>query len=153
MKTYFVECAHSLDETIRLLRKTQASPFVLTTPEIGFFERFLKYTLFLTYKSLQQESASLRPDILWLCKIAGTKNIDRALEFTRPTGKKVALTSEEELSASALAAVGKTFEPTAAERKKAEKTLQKKFEVSDAALKEYALEDLLIEKAAVATTF
>ena len=135
-----------------MLRKTQASPFVLTTPEIGFLERFLKYTLFLTYKSLQQESP-LRPDILWLCRIACTNNIDRALDFTKPAGKKVVLTSEEELSKSTIAAVGKAYEPTAAERKEAEKTLQKKFGLSDAALKEYALEDLLIEKAAVATTF
>ncbi|MEW5955070.1 MAG: hypothetical protein AB1626_00850 [Candidatus Micrarchaeota archaeon] len=151
MKTYFLDCAHSLDETIRLLRKTQASPFILTRPEIGFFQRFLKYTLFLTYKSLQQETRS--PDLLWLCKIAGTSNIDRALEFTKPLGRKVALTAEDELSAGTLAAVGKTYAPSDAERRKAEKTLQKIFEVSDAALKEYALEDLLIEKAAVATTF
>ena len=152
MKTYFLEYAHSLDETILLLKKTGAPLFILTKPEIGFFERFLKYTLFLTYKSLQQES-QLQPSILWLCKIACTNNIDYALKFTRPLKNKAALTSEEELSENTLAALGRPYTPTAEERRKAEKAMQKQFEFSDAALKEYSLEDLMIERAAVATTF
>ncbi|HII38540.1 TPA: hypothetical protein HA318_00870 [Candidatus Micrarchaeota archaeon] len=155
MKTYFIQLAHSSEDALKLLKKTRAPPFVITRTELGFFPRFLKYSLFSTYKSFQNDepTAARTLGLAWLCKIACTKNIDRTLELTKPNGGKAAITSEDELPPESIALTGTVYEPTATERKAAEKTLQKLFEITDAALEEYALEDLLIEKAAVAATF
>ena len=153
MRVYFAEPRKDLLKLVLTLKKSHSGPFVVVKPELGILPRFLRYTLFSTYKSFQQERAPAKDFALsWLCFIACTPKIDRALKFAAPDGKRIAIACEDELSPAALAQLGPlaSFADDGKWRAAAEKRLAEMYGLSRAALANYSLEDLLIEKSAVA---
>ncbi|MGB9577139.1 MAG: hypothetical protein ACP5IG_03080 [Candidatus Micrarchaeia archaeon] len=150
MQVLFLESDLKQAELVAELRKSLEGPFIVVKPELGIFPRFLKYCLFSTYKSFQEERAPAKDFALsWLCFVACTPKIDKALALTAPRKNVFAVVSESPAHVTARIGREIRFPSSARERAKAEEEVAREYDVSKAALENYCVEDLLIEKAAV----
>ncbi|MCX6767124.1 MAG: KEOPS complex subunit Cgi121 [Candidatus Micrarchaeota archaeon] len=151
MFVYFIRTRTGFEDLVKLLEAECGPDFAVLRPELCFSEKFLRYTLFLAYKSFQDNRASARTiGLEWLCRIAGTGNVSKALGFCLPPKEKGAVAG----IACAKKIPQKTLAAAGSEVKTGLKALGKKaaahFGVTKEALARYPLEDLLIEKAALA---
>lgn len=151
MHIVFVRFSQPIAKLVEAIKKSQCGLFVVVKPELGLLSKFLEYTRFSTYKSFQREQPIARDFTLaWLCAIAGTSKIDGAMRFTAPEGAIAAIASEKPIDLELLGLSPVVFPANEGERKKAEQKLAKMYLITPAALANFALEELIIEKAATA---
>ncbi len=124
--------------------------FIVIRSEYACVPRFVQYAFLQAYKSYVAGAGVAKSlSLEWLCKLALSKNVSSAVNFTKPVE-----------SAACLASVNcfengewkKFSTPIKVEKryfKAFEKTLIDKYCISEKALSVYSLEDLLIESAAV----
>ncbi len=152
MFVYFLRTETDFDNVVKLLKASCGFDLVVVKPELCFSKKFLRYTLFLAYKSFQAGTASAKKiELEWLCRITGTRNVSKALDFCLPERKKnslVGVASVEKIPREILSLGGESVDVH-------EKALGKKaavlFRVPKKLLAKYSLDDLLIEKAALAS--
>jgi len=151
MLVYFVRTETNFDEMVEALKAKFGPDFIAVRPELCFSEKFLRYTLFLAYKSFQNGTASARTmGLEWLCRIAGTGNVSTALKFCLPPREKgsvVGIACAKKIDGAELKGLG---EPVKAGLAELEKKAAALFKVSKNELANYSLEDLLVERAALA---
>jgi tRNA threonylcarbamoyladenosine modification (KEOPS) complex Cgi121 subunit len=152
MFVLFLETRVGFEEVVETLKAKCGPGVVVLRPELCFSAKFLRYTLFLAYKSFQNGGASARSlGLEWLCRIAGTGNVSSALEFCLPPKEKgtlVGIASAREIPAAVFGPLGDAVKP---DPKKLGKEAAARFKVSPAALERNSLEDLLVERSALAS--
>jgi tRNA threonylcarbamoyladenosine modification (KEOPS) complex Cgi121 subunit len=148
MNVYFLKTSLDVKEVLEKLARFKGHAIVLR-PEIAALKKALDYSYFLAYKSFSEGRASARKfELEWISKLAATSNITSALKLCLPRGKEIAVASDLPLDKRTLAAVGKPFKPALGKAKLG--GLAREYGLTHAALKNYALEDLVVEKIAVA---
>ena len=125
--------------------------FVVISKEYVCVSRFVEYAFTQAYKTYAKgQNTAKTLSLEWLCKLAQTKNVISAVNFTKPNGKEVCLASVNCFETPAeLEKIGTELAITKAFRQEAFETLIEKYAIPAKALEVYKLEDLLIEKAAV----
>ncbi|MDP3742081.1 MAG: KEOPS complex subunit Cgi121 [Candidatus Micrarchaeota archaeon] len=125
--------------------------FVLISKEYSVVPRFVQYAFmqaFKTFETGRQTAKTL--NLEWLAKLAMSKNVSNAVNFTKPGGNEICFAAVNCFEADAkLAEIGVELQFDKKFREKAESILAEKYNISAKALEVYKLEDLLIEKAAV----
>jgi len=152
MFVYFLRMKTNFDNAVKLLEASCGFCHVVVKPELCFSEKFLRYTLFLAYKSFQAGAASAKTTNLeWLCRIAGTGNVSKALAFCLPeknAGSVVGIASVQKIPSRTLGLVGT---PARLNKKALKNKCALLFGIPKKLLARYSLEDLLVEKAALAS--
>ncbi len=140
----------SIDDVVKMKTASNAY-FVVISAEYVCVPRFVQYAFlqaFKTFETGQQTAKTL--NLEWLAKLAMTKNVSNAVNFTKPSGKEMCLVAvncfEKE---GEIMKIGAPLNLTTQFSEKAERTLAEKYNISAKALEVYKLEDLLIEQAAV----
>ena len=143
----------SADELLAKLKplKTSSSAAVVIRWEYAACPRFVEYALLQAFKSFESGKASAKSlELEWLCKLALTTNVANALQKTKPQGKCIALaTVNLPLSTEELCKLGAPCCKSPALLNVGGKFLKTQYEITDAALATYSLEEMLIETAAV----
>jgi len=151
MFVIFLKTKTGFDELVSSLRQKCGDDFIVVKPELCFSEKFLRYTLFLAYKSFQNGTASAKTlGLEWLCRMAGTGNVSTAISLCLPSREKgtvVGIACPRKIEGAELADLGKPVEIGLAALGKKAAAL---FKVSKNELANNSLEDLLIERAALA---
>jgi len=150
---YLLYSSLSPDEILAKLKllKKSSSAAIIVRSEYAVVPRFVEYAFIQAFKSFEQGTSNANHiELEWLCKLAVTKNVSNGLDKTRPTSKCFALaTINLSLSAEQLCKIGAPCCATPSLQKSAEKFLKERYEITEAALKNYKLEEMLIETAAV----
>ncbi len=143
----------SPDEILAKLKplKKSSSAAIILRSESAIVPRFVEYAFIQAFKSFEQGTQSANHiELEWLCKLAVTKNVSNALDKTRPTSKCFVLaTINLPLSTEQLYKIGAPCCASPSLQKSAEKFLKERYEITNAALENYSLEEMLIENAAV----
>lgn len=149
---YWLELSGTPDKTLEVLHRARVSQkgphaALLTTCEFGLLPRVLEYSLLLTFKAFQLQQARARTlDLEWLRLLAGTRSIEQALAFTRPSSNQVMVASSWPLSREVLAALGKPIPPSQSQRQAWQAHLAQAYGFPPEAIRTYSLEDLAIER-------
>ena len=156
---HLLKCSKPTEEILK-----HSGTFVLISKEYSVVPRFVQYAFlqaFKTFETGRQTAKTL--NLEWLAKLAMTKNVSNAVNFTKPFSlEKKSLLAQKKVELALacvncfetdaeLAKVGEKLKETASFVQNAESTLREKYSISAKALEVYKLEDLLIEKAAVET--
>lgn len=148
MNVYFLKTSLSVDEVLEKLKPFKGRAIVVR-PELAALRKALDYSYFLAYKSFSEDTASARKfEFEWLSKLACTRNIESALKLCLPRGREIAVASDLAIDQSILVRLGKAFKPRIGEKKASK--LAGEYGIAGEALRNYALEDLVVERIAIA---
>lgn len=143
----------SADELLAKLKlfRTSSSAAIILRSEYAVCPRFVEYAFLQAFKSFELGRASAKTlELEWLCKLALTSNVANALKKTRPESKCFVLAAVNmPLSTEQLCKIGSQCCSTPTFLRAGEKFLKEKYGITEAALKNYSLEEMLIETAAV----
>ena len=141
------------DEVLAKLKplRTSSSAAIVIRWEYAIAPRFVEYAFLQAFKSFESGSnSSNNIELEWLCKLAVTKNVANALDKTRPTSKCLVLaTANLHLSLQQLCKLGAPCCKSPFLKVEAEKFLKTRYGITESALENYSLEEMLIETAAV----
>jgi len=127
--------------------KQPADAAILTRCEFGVLPRLVEYSFLLAFKSFQLGRGRAKSlGLEWLLFLAGTRSIEKALDFTQPRSRRVMLASSAELPPELLASLGRPFEPPEHEKQEWISFLCKEYGFSKKALETYSCEDLAVER-------
>lgn len=141
-----LKCSKPLEEILK-----HKGTFIVISSEYAAVPRFVEYAFIQAFKTFEKgQNTAKSINLEWLSKLAMTKNVSNAVNFTKPSGNEVCLAAMNCFETEAeLEKIGKKVKLSEKFRQKAGKTLTEKYAVPAKALNAYKLEDLLIEKAAV----
>ncbi|MFH0713156.1 MAG: KEOPS complex subunit Cgi121 [Candidatus Micrarchaeota archaeon] len=145
-----VKLSAPIEKVLKFQRKDNEY-FVIISSEYACSPRFVQYAFLQAFKACEVGKNTAKSlELEWLCKLALTPNVASALQFTKPDDNVVALASfncfEKE---SDMREICEVQAVSAQLKKEGEKLLIAKYKISAKALENYAIEDLLIETAAV----
>lgn len=117
-------------------------------PALASLPKFLSYTLSQTFKAFLSGQATARKfEVEWLCRLACTPQIEQGLQMTA-FKDRAGIASVEPIPKTRLEKWGTplAYRFTPAEKKR----LARLYHLPDSVVRRYGLEELLIEKSAVA---
>jgi hypothetical protein len=153
IKLYEAEAGFDVKKVLQKARGASgpASTIAIVRRELG--NRDLLYlSLFLSFKTFQdgtKAGATRSRELEWLCRLACTHNVSKALAATSPTGEGMAVASTIPIPKRAWRAIGITRELKGAGALD-EAFLSSFYGISEAARKNYSVLELAKEKMAVA---
>ncbi len=124
------------------------SHFVVLRPEYVCVFRFVEYAFIQAFKTFEAHGTAKNLSLEWLCRVALSKNVSKALSFTKPE-KSTWCVACVNLEKKQLEKFGKVEAPSKKFCVSSAKFLVELYGVPKKALELYSLQDLLIEKAAV----
>jgi tRNA threonylcarbamoyladenosine modification (KEOPS) complex Cgi121 subunit len=142
---YFLETRLKNEEIISAIKDYKA---ISVRPELGALEGFVGFCFEKALEDFRRkENAADDFAIEWLCRIACTRNIRKAVEFCGWKGKVVAIASGRQIPKNKIPELGREIKFALTE--KIILRLAGEYAVPAASLKKYPLEEILVEKSAV----
>lgn len=127
--------------------KEPGSAAIVTRVEFGLLPRLVEYSLLLAFKAFPLGRARARSlDLQWLLSLAGTRSIERALDFTKPRSKIVVIAATGQIPEGVLSSIGKQVSIGGSDEEGALARLASDYGFTKKALETYSCEELAIER-------